>query len=145
VVGSGDVHRSARERRTGTASSYCTRGTPDSGYRQWPPDPPQGRIRACRWGQSLIGDWLAAPARPLMQLLPVRPWSRRVPRLSPRLTNPCPLHLMSLLGHVRVASSRCIGFENLSSQSSTTDPRRRGIGASGGATSLHPETGVPGA
>jgi hypothetical protein len=33
------------------------RGTPVSGYRQWPPGPPQGRIRACRWGQSLIGDW----------------------------------------------------------------------------------------
>jgi hypothetical protein len=26
------------------------RGTPDSGSRQWPPGPPQGRIRACRWG-----------------------------------------------------------------------------------------------
>jgi hypothetical protein len=26
------------------------RGTPVSGYRQWPPGPPQGRIRACRWG-----------------------------------------------------------------------------------------------
>jgi hypothetical protein len=48
------------------------RGTTDSGYRQWPPGPPQGRIRACRWGQSLIGDWLAAPVRPLMQQLPVR-------------------------------------------------------------------------
>jgi hypothetical protein len=32
------------------------RGTPISGYRQWPPGPPQGRIRACRWGQSLIGN-----------------------------------------------------------------------------------------
>jgi hypothetical protein len=31
------------------------RGTPVSGYRQWPPGAPQGRIRACRWGQSLIG------------------------------------------------------------------------------------------
>jgi hypothetical protein len=38
------------------------RGTPDSGYRQWPPGPPQGRERACRWGQSLIGDWHAASA-----------------------------------------------------------------------------------
>jgi hypothetical protein len=36
------------------------RGTLVSGYRQWPPGPPQGRIRACRWGQSLIGDWCAA-------------------------------------------------------------------------------------
>jgi hypothetical protein len=39
------------------------RGTPDSGYRQWPPGPPQGRERACRWGQSLIGYWHAASAR----------------------------------------------------------------------------------
>jgi hypothetical protein len=120
-------------------------GTPDSGYRQWPPGPPQGRIRAYRWGQSLIGDWLAAPTRLLMQLLSVRPWSRRLPCLSPQLTDPRPPHLMSLLGHARGASSRCIGFENLSSQSSATDPRRRVIGASGGATSLHPETGTPGA
>jgi hypothetical protein len=39
------------------------RGTPVSGYRQWPPGPPQGRIRACRWGQSLVGDWCAASVR----------------------------------------------------------------------------------
>jgi hypothetical protein len=32
------------------------RGTPDSGYQQWPPGPPQGRMRACRWGQSLTRD-----------------------------------------------------------------------------------------
>jgi hypothetical protein len=29
------------------------RGTPISGYRQWSPGPPQGRIRACRWGPKL--------------------------------------------------------------------------------------------
>jgi hypothetical protein len=39
------------------------RGTPVSGYRQWPPGPPQGRKRACKWGQSLIGDWHAASMR----------------------------------------------------------------------------------
>jgi hypothetical protein len=39
------------------------RGTPVSGYRQWPSGPPQGRIRACRWGQSLTGDWRAASMR----------------------------------------------------------------------------------
>jgi hypothetical protein len=38
-------------------------GTPDLGYRQWPPGPPQGRMRACRWDQSLLGGWIAAPAR----------------------------------------------------------------------------------
>jgi len=31
------------------------RGTPVLGYRQWPPGPPQERLQACRWGQSLIG------------------------------------------------------------------------------------------
>ena len=36
------------------------RGTLVSGYRQWPPGPPQGRIRACRWGQNLTGDWRTA-------------------------------------------------------------------------------------
>jgi hypothetical protein len=41
---------------------------------------------------------------------------------------------MSLLGHARGASSGCIGFENLSSQSSMTAPWGRGIGGSGGAT-----------
>jgi hypothetical protein len=24
------------------------------GYRQWPQGPPQGRLQACRWGQSLV-------------------------------------------------------------------------------------------
>jgi hypothetical protein len=36
-------------------------GTPDSGYRQWPPGPPQGRMRACRWSQSLISGWHCRP------------------------------------------------------------------------------------
>jgi hypothetical protein len=48
------------------------RGTPVSGYRQWPPGPPQGRIRARRWGQSLIGDQRAASVRLLTQTLLVR-------------------------------------------------------------------------
>jgi hypothetical protein len=30
------------------------RGTPVPGYRQWPSGPPQGRLQACMWGQSLI-------------------------------------------------------------------------------------------
>jgi hypothetical protein len=45
-------------------------GTPDLGCRQWPPVPPQGRMRACRWDQSLISGWIVAPARLLPQLLP---------------------------------------------------------------------------
>jgi hypothetical protein len=58
---------SARLRVTAQALCLYTivRGTPNPGYRQWPPGPPQGRVRACRWGQSLTGDRLAAPARPL--------------------------------------------------------------------------------
>jgi hypothetical protein len=39
------------------------RGTLVSGYRQWPPGPPQGRTPACRWGQSLIDEWCAASVR----------------------------------------------------------------------------------
>jgi hypothetical protein len=39
------------------------RGTPVSWYPQWPPGPSQGRIRACRWGQNLIGDRRAASMR----------------------------------------------------------------------------------
>jgi hypothetical protein len=52
-----------------TAHALClhtvVRGTPDLGYRQWPSGLPQGRERACRWGQSLIGNWLAASMRSL--------------------------------------------------------------------------------
>jgi hypothetical protein len=47
-------------------------GTPDFGYRQWPLIPPQGRMRACRWDQSLIGGWTAASVCQLLQLLPAR-------------------------------------------------------------------------
>jgi hypothetical protein len=81
---------SARLRVAAQASCLHTvvRGTPNPRYRQWPPGPPQGRMRACRWGQSLTGDRLAAPAHPLMQLLLARLWSRRLPRLPPRLTGP---------------------------------------------------------
>jgi hypothetical protein len=52
---------------------------------------------------------------------------------------------MPSLGHARGTSSRCIGFEKLSSQPSTTALRRRGIGASGGATFLHSKTSASGA
>jgi hypothetical protein len=62
-------------------------GTPDLRYRQWPPVPPQGRMRACRWDQSLIGGWTAAPARLLLQLLPARLWPCQLPCLFPRLTD----------------------------------------------------------
>jgi hypothetical protein len=80
------------------------RGTPDLGYRQWPPSPPQGRERACRWGQSLIGDWLAASSRLLSQLLLFHPRTRQLSRMSPRMVDPWSSHLMALLGHARGAS-----------------------------------------
>jgi hypothetical protein len=81
---------SARLRVAAQASCLHTvaRGTPNPGYRQWPPGPLQGRMRAYRWGQSLTGDRLAAPVHPLMQLLPARLWSRRLPRLPLQLTGP---------------------------------------------------------
>jgi hypothetical protein len=74
-------------------------GTPDPGYWQWPPGPPQGRMRAYRRGQSLISGWPTAPARLLTQLLPARLWSCRLPRLFPRLTGPWFSYLMPPLGH----------------------------------------------
>jgi hypothetical protein len=65
---------SVRLRVAAQASCLHTvvRGTPNLGYRQWPLGPPQGRMRAWRWGQSLTGDRFAAPAHPLMQLLSAR-------------------------------------------------------------------------
>jgi hypothetical protein len=51
---------------------------------------------------------------------------------------------MALLAHARGASSRCIGFENLTSLSSVAALRRRGTGASGGATSLYAGTDAQG-
>jgi hypothetical protein len=120
-------------------------GTPDSGYRQWPLGPPQGKMRACRWGHSLISGWPAAPARLLTQLLSARLWSCRLLHLFPRLNGPRPSYLKPLLGHARDASSRCTSFGNLSFQSSASAPRRRGIGESGGAIFPHPVTGAPAA
>jgi hypothetical protein len=91
------------------------RGTPDPGYRQWPPGLPQGRIRACRWGQSLflaltwhdrcLGRHLCARrinsvrsrCQPAIGHINYRACSRD-------LTDPWSLHLMALLGHVRGAS-----------------------------------------
>jgi hypothetical protein len=73
------------------------RGTLVSGYRQWPPGPPQGRMRACTWGQSctlpqhdLICDWRAVSARLLTCPLSIRLQSRQLPYLSLRLTDPRP-------------------------------------------------------
>jgi hypothetical protein len=48
----------------------------------------QGRMRAWRWDQSLVGGWTAASARLLLQLLPARLWSYQLSCLFPRLTDP---------------------------------------------------------
>jgi hypothetical protein len=68
-----------------------------------------------------------------------------MPAVAPIPTVDWPVHLVSLLGHARGASSHCTGSENLSFQSSATAPRRRGIGTSCGAIIPHPATGAPGA
>jgi hypothetical protein len=50
----------------------------------------RGRGLPCRFrrGCEPVGDWTAASACLLLQLLPVRLWSYRPSRLSPRLTDP---------------------------------------------------------
>jgi hypothetical protein len=50
--------------------------------------PLQGRMRAYRWDQGLVGGWTAASVHPLLQLLPVCLWSYQPSRLSLRLTDP---------------------------------------------------------
>jgi hypothetical protein len=50
--------------------------------------PLQGRMRAWRWDQGLVGGWTAAFVRPLLQLLLVCLWSYQLSRLSLRLTDP---------------------------------------------------------
>jgi hypothetical protein len=60
VVGSGVVCHVTRDSRMDSMPSYCSKGYPCFRVPTVAPGPPQGRIRACRWGQSLIGDWRAA-------------------------------------------------------------------------------------
>jgi hypothetical protein len=50
----------------------------------------RGRWLLCRFrrGCEPVGDWTAASARLLLQLLSVRLWSYRPSRISPRLTDP---------------------------------------------------------
>jgi hypothetical protein len=66
------VRESFEERNT-SASSLC-----------------RGRGLPCRFGRGCepVGDWTAASARLLLQLLPVRFWPCQPSRLSPRLTDP---------------------------------------------------------
>jgi hypothetical protein len=50
----------------------------------------RGRGLPCRFGRGCepVGDWTAASARLLLQLLSARLWSYQLSRLSPRLTDP---------------------------------------------------------
>jgi hypothetical protein len=50
----------------------------------------RGRGLPCRFrrGCEPVGDWTAASARLLLQLLPARLWSYQPSCLSPRLTDP---------------------------------------------------------
>jgi hypothetical protein len=91
------------------------RGTIVSGHRQWPPGPPQGRMRACRWGQSLIGDWRAVSVRLLTYSPPICLWSRQLPFLYPRLTDPQPPRLVVSSGHTRGASIPLCWFKKFPS------------------------------
>jgi hypothetical protein len=52
------------------------------------PLPLQGRMRAYRWDQGLVGGWTTASVCLLLQLLPVRLWSYQLSCLFPRLTDP---------------------------------------------------------
>jgi hypothetical protein len=66
------VRESFEERNTGASSLRYGRGLP------------------CRFrrGCEPVGDWTAASAGLLLQLLSVRLWSYQLSRLSPRLTDP---------------------------------------------------------
>jgi hypothetical protein len=66
------VHEPFEEQNTGASSLLCGRGLP------------------CRFrrGCEPVGDWTAASARLLLQLLSVRLRSYRPSCLSPRLTDP---------------------------------------------------------
>jgi hypothetical protein len=66
------VRESFEERNMGAPSLRCGRGLP----------------HRFRIGCEPAGDWTAASARLLPQLLPARLWSHQLPCLSPRLSDP---------------------------------------------------------
>jgi hypothetical protein len=63
VVGSGAVLHVTKASGAGTVPSHYSKGYPCYMVLTVAPGPPQGRIRACRWGQSLTGDWRTAFVR----------------------------------------------------------------------------------
>jgi hypothetical protein len=66
------VRESFEEQNTGASSLCCGRGLPCRFRRECEP----------------VGDWTAASARLLLQLLSARLWSYQPSCLSPRLTDP---------------------------------------------------------
>jgi hypothetical protein len=86
VEGSGAVHRATRDSRASTVSSYYSNGYPCSRVLTVAPGPASGEDTSLQVGPKL--DWCAAFVRLLTYLLPVRPRSRQLPHLSPRLTDP---------------------------------------------------------
>jgi hypothetical protein len=63
--------------------SFEERNTGASSLRRW-----RGLLCRFRRGCEPVGDWTAASARPLLQLLLARLWSYQLPCLSPRLSDP---------------------------------------------------------
>jgi hypothetical protein len=97
-------------------------------------------MRACRWDQSLVGGWTTAPARLLLQLLSAGPTA------APILTADWPVTIV-LNGTVgpcaELSRVAALVLKNLPFQTPVTAPRRRGIGASGGAVFSHTVTDAP--
>jgi hypothetical protein len=69
---SGAVLHAARDSRAVPRLYTVVRGTPVSGYRQWPPGPPQGRIRALQVGPK-PGWRLARRFRALADVISASP------------------------------------------------------------------------
>jgi hypothetical protein len=89
-------------------------------------------MRACRWDQSLIGGWTAAPA--LVAAITAGP-PMAMPTVAPIPTADWPVTIVingtvgPCAGLPRVAA---LVLKILLFQTPATAPRRRGIGASGG-------------
>jgi hypothetical protein len=112
------ARESFEERNTG-ASSSCRRRGFSSRFRR---------------GHEPAGDLTAASAHLLLQLLPAHFWPYRLSRLLPWLTDPWSLHSIGTVGS-------CAGLPRVAAL--VPQSRRRGIGASGGAVSLHAVTVAP--
>jgi hypothetical protein len=124
------------------------RGTLVSGYRQWPPGPPQGRCepaggaKACTSPQhGSIGDWRAVSLRLLTHSPSIHLRSRQLLYLSPRLTDPRPPRLVVSSGHAR-GTSLLLHWLKYYLLSSAAAPRRRTTGVHDGSLLPHPKSGT---